>query len=94
MRESGVPEAAASISDSAMHTLIHEYARHVFKPSFFAAILWGGCLLFLEVCRKKEGQRYHAAQPLNPQILKLQCTVNPVPLQKGADAWQKGSEEV
>ncbi|KAK9906845.1 hypothetical protein WJX75_009027 [Coccomyxa subellipsoidea] len=27
MRESGVPEAAASISDSAMHTLIHEYAR-------------------------------------------------------------------
>ncbi|EIE24366.1 ATP-dependent protease La [Coccomyxa subellipsoidea C-169] len=27
MRESGVPEAAASISDAAMHTLIHEYAR-------------------------------------------------------------------
>ncbi len=33
MRESGVPEAAASISDAAMHTLIHEYARRA--PSFF-----------------------------------------------------------
>lgn len=27
MRESGIPESAASISDDAMHTLIHEYAR-------------------------------------------------------------------
>lgn len=27
MRESGIPDSAASISDDAMHTLIHEYAR-------------------------------------------------------------------
>lgn len=36
MRESGIPESAASISDDAMHTLIHEYARcsHlIFAPS-------------------------------------------------------------
>lgn len=28
MREAGVPAAAASITDPAMHNLIHEYARH------------------------------------------------------------------
>jgi ATP-dependent Lon protease len=53
MRESGVPEAAASISDSAMHTLIHEYARHAFKSSLSAAMLRGGCLCSWKLVARK-----------------------------------------